>query len=188
MVPSSYKLIYSQEQIEDRIKAIAKDLNIYSKFVLDSTGKPPIFLCLLEGGLFFYTELLKHIPSNQVETSFCKISIYEERVKRNKPLEMSLGLDISEIKDRSIILVDDILDTGDTLNKMYHRLRGGDPKAIIAVVLIKRERDKYNFDITDGTVYRAFNHVGEEWFVGYGMDDNGLNRNLLNIYSKEDEQ
>jgi len=184
-IPVNYKLAYQQGFIEERIRLAARDLDAYSRFILQSTGKPPIFLCVLEGGLFFYSELLKHIPSNQVETAFYRVATYDGKQKTvSQTRQTSLGVDLLSIRGRTIILVDDILDTGDTLSRIHDRLTVGEPHTIRAAVLIHRVREN-NYLAFDVHTYRAIEHKGEEWFVGYGMDDNGLNRNLLDIYIKE---
>ena len=135
--------------------------------------------------MFFYSELLKHIPSNQIETAFYRVATYAGRQKTvSQTKQTSLGVNLLSIRGRTIILVDDILDTGGTLNAIHDRLAIGEPQAIRAAVLIHRVREN-NYLAVDVHTYRAIEHKGEEWFVGYGIDDNGLNRNLLDIYIKE---
>ncbi len=135
----------------------------------------PVFLSILNGSFMFTSDLLKQMDFN-CEVSFLKLSSYSNTASTGTVKEL-IGLN-TNIKGRTVIVVEDIVDTGNTLVELMEALKKYEPKQIkIAAFLLKP--DAYKKDI-------PIDYVGiripNDFIVGYGLDYNELGRNLRNIY------
>lgn len=169
----SFKPFISEEKLQESIKEIAKKINA------DYKGKSPIFLGVLNGSFMFFADLLKSIDL-ECTVSFVKLASYEGTETTGKVDEL-IGLN-EDVSDRDIILIEDIVDTGNTLVKLYDILAVKNPASIkIATLLYKPEAYKKEHDI---------DYVGIEipnaFVLGYGLDYDGLGRNLSSIYVLND--
>jgi hypoxanthine phosphoribosyltransferase len=135
----------------------------------------PVFLSILNGAFMFTSDLLKQMDFN-CEVSFVKLSSYSGTASTGRVKEL-LGLN-TDIGGRTVIIVEDIVDTGHTLVELFNVLQQYNPKQIkVATFLLKP--DAYDKDI-------PIDYVGlripNDFIVGYGLDYNELGRNLRNIY------
>ena len=138
-------------------------------------GKDHLFLCVLNGAFVFASDLLKKITID-CEISFVKLSSYEGTKTTNTIREM-IGLDQS-IEGRTIIIIEDIVDTGLTMDYTRKKLKKlGAIDVRIATLLFKPEAFKKDY---------ALDYVGiaipNKFIVGYGLDYDGYGRNLPDIY------
>lgn len=157
-------------EIRETITQLAQQINS------DYHTKTPLFIGILNGSFIFASELIQQF-NGSCEVSFVKVKSYSGTNSTGKVNEL-IGLDTS-IENRDIIIVEDIVDTGLTLEFIYEYLQQQKPKSIkIATFLLKPE--VFNKKT-------AIDYVGKEipnkFIVGYGLDYNGLGRNLKNIYS-----
>jgi len=160
----------SHEEIQQRIEIIARQIDA------DYTGKKPIFLIVLNGAFMFASDLVKNIDI-ECEVSFVKLASYEGTSSTGKVKEL-IGLDAS-IQGREIIVVEDIVDTGVTLEHLYQELRHFQPATLrIATLLYKP--GAYRKDIRIDYVGME---VPNDFLLGYGLDYDGLGRNLKGIYA-----
>lgn len=164
-----FKLSISPEQINEAVSKIAENLN------RDFAGETPLFLSILNGSFMFTADLLKKIKMN-CHVSFVKLSSYHGSASTGKVTEL-IGLS-EGIKGRSVVIVEDIVDTGTTLECLVNQLKLHSPKQVkIATLLLKPEA-------FSGIVH--LDYVGIEipndFIVGYGLDYNELGRNLEGIY------
>ena len=165
----SFKPYISEEDLLASVKKVASKINI------DYKGSVPLFLGVLNGSFMFFSDLLKSIDL-ECTVSFVKLASYEGTNTTGQVNEL-IGLSES-IEGRDIIIVEDIVDTGNTLVKLYDILSAKNPKSIkIATLLYKPEAYKKSHPI---------NYVGLEipnaFVLGYGLDYDGLGRNLSSIY------
>jgi|SRR5690554_3693526 len=164
-----FELILEHDQIKKRIRLISIQLNVvYAKLV-------PVFLGVLDGSYMFMADLMKEIDI-AAETSFVKISSYNGE-ERNEIKEL-IGLGI-DLKGRDVVIVEDIIDTGETLNYLLKEIQKAEPSSIaICTLLSKPAKLHYAFKEIS---YVGF-EIPDDFVVGYGLDYNGLGRNLKDIY------
>jgi hypoxanthine phosphoribosyltransferase len=158
------------DQIKKQIRLIAIQLNI------DYENTCPLFIGVLNGSFMFMADLLKEVKGCS-EISFVKVSSYEGDSSTGKVKQL-IGLE-KDIRGREIIIVEDIVDTGLTIRFLIAELRKHEPASIsVCTLLLKPEALQ---GPVDELAYVAF-EIPNEFVVGYGLDYNGLGRNLRNIY------
>jgi hypoxanthine phosphoribosyltransferase len=165
----SFELFINEEAIQQSIADIAQQINS------DYAGKKPLFIGVLNGSFLFAADLFRLIEG-QAEITFLKMASYEGTVSTGKINEL-IGLN-EDIAHRHLIVIEDIVDTGMTLEKIIHDLQQKNPASIaIATLLFKPAAYQKNIPV---------NYVGmkvaNDFLVGYGLDYDGLGRNLKAIY------
>ena len=159
----------SEAAIQEKITALAAQLN------KDYAGKRPIFLSILNGSFLFTADLFKQITI-EAEVSFIKLASYKGTSSTGNVIT-AIGLD-ANIKDRHIIILEDIIDTGKTLHHYLPQLDNMQPASVkIAVLLDKKEALQYPVKVD----YACF-EIPNKFVVGYGLDYDGLGRNSKDIY------
>lgn len=166
-----FRLSYPSDDIQSDIDVLSSKINYDLKNV-----HVPLFLSILNGSFMFTADLLKRIQF-PCEVSFIKLASYEGTSSTGKINEL-IGLK-EDIEGRTVIIVEDIVDTGHTLDKLITELSKKNPaKILIATLLYKPDSYKGNHKI---------NYVGKsipnDFIVGYGLDYDGLGRNLPDIYT-----
>ncbi|MFC6998595.1 hypoxanthine phosphoribosyltransferase [Rufibacter roseus] len=141
----------------------------------DYRGKRPLFLSVLNGAFMFASDLMKEM-STPCEISFIRLASYSDMHSTGKVKEI-MGLN-EDIRGRHIIIIEDIVDTGHTIAGLLPQLRQKGPASVeVATLLIKPESLQHNLAIK----YPAMS-IANDFVVGYGLDYNGLGRNLRDIY------
>ena len=168
------KLLISESEIKKRVKLLANKINE------DYKGKNPIFIGILNGCYVFMADLLREIELD-VEIDFVKIRSYEGDSSTGT---IKFRKDISaDINGRDIIIVEDIIDSGFTINFLVNRLRNSGPKSVaVATALFKNEVAKLDFDVD----YVGF-EIPPEFVVGYGLDYNEKYRHLKDVMVMDPE-
>lgn len=157
------------EEINREVKRVAQRINS------DYAGKRPILLGVLNGCFMFASELMKNLEI-ECEISFVKLSSYQGTNSTGVIREV-LGLSES-ITGRDVIIVEDIVDTGFTMQNMLETLGTREPASIaIASLFVKPLRLQVPVDVK----YAAFT-IPDRFIVGYGLDYDGLGRNLPDVY------
>ena len=155
--------------IADRIKDIAGKLN------KDYTGRKPLFIAILNGSFMFAADLFKYLTIN-AEICFIKLASYKG-MKSSGNIVTSIGLD-DDLFGKDVIIVEDIVDTGKTLHNFLPRLMHQQPRSLkIATLLHKSEATEYPLTLD----YIGFD-IPDKFVIGYGLDYDGLGRNLKEIY------
>jgi hypoxanthine phosphoribosyltransferase len=164
-----FKQFINKSKIQEKVRSLAVDLNI------DYEGKTPVFLPILNGSFMFASDLIKLIDV-PCKVSFVKISSYEGTASSGQ-LKTLIGLEES-LFNQHIIIVEDIVDSGLTLKRMLDELRSLGAKSVEVVALLRKQpaREK---DIS--VKYVGF-EIENNFVVGYGLDYDGLGRNLKDIY------
>ena len=159
----------SANDIAGRIKALAQELN------RDYTGKRPLFIAILNGSFMFASDLFKELTID-AEICFIKLASYKG-TKSTGQVITAIGMDM-DIFGREVVIVEDIVDTGKTLNEFLPQLRHQQPATMKIVALLhKPEATVYPIKID----YLGFS-IPNKFVVGYGLDYDGLGRNIREIY------
>ncbi|HEY0355172.1 MAG TPA: hypoxanthine phosphoribosyltransferase [Flavisolibacter sp.] len=159
----------SEKEIQEKIKHIASQLN------KDYQGKKPLFIAILNGSFMFAADLFKYITID-AEICFIKLASYKG-MKSSGNVITAIGLD-QDIYDRDVVILEDIVDTGKTLHEFLPKLDHQQPKSLkIASLLHKPEATQFPLKID----YIGF-AIPNKFVVGYGLDYDGLGRNLKEIY------
>lgn len=165
----TFDIFIKKEEIQAEIHSLAKKLEE------DYAGKEVIFVAVLNGAFMFAADLMKHytLPS---EITFVKVSSYSGMHSSGRVDEV-IGL-TTDIKGKHVIIVEDIVDTGITMEKMFTLLRMHEPASIeIASLLYKPEA----FKGTHVPRYIGFS-IPNKFVVGYGLDYDEKGRNTEHIY------
>ena len=163
---SKIKTLISKRDLNKRIGEIANQIS------KDFNKEPILIVCVLKGATYFAVDLSKKIKDNKVEIDFMKISSYSGTTSTGK---VNIKLDVNEnIEGRNVIIVEDIIDTGISLNYLYNHLIEKKPKSLkIAVLLDKKERRVKDINVD----YTGF-VIEDKFVVGYGLDYDEQYRNL----------
>lgn len=159
----------SQEEIQTRVSFLAEQLNA------DYAGKTPLFIAILNGSFIFASDLFKKLYI-EAEICFIKLASYKGS-KSTGHVVTAIGLDI-DIIGRDIVIIEDIVDTGKTLTEFLPQLHHQQPASLKIVALLhKEEATKFPVPID----YLGFT-IPDKFVVGYGLDYDGLGRNIPEIY------
>ena len=157
---NNIKVLIEEEKIKDRIVQIGDEIS--KKYINEEI----ILICVLKGAVYFTLELSKNIKNNSVILDFVKVKSYGNNVRETTG-EIKFDLDISEnIENKNVIIVEDIIDSGITLNYLYNYLKQKNPKSLeICVLLDKKERRKVEINVD----YTGF-EIENKFVLGYGLD------------------
>ena len=159
----------TSQEIVDKVKELAEKLN------KDYEGKRPLFISILNGSFMFSADLFKYLTI-EAEICFIKLASYKG-TKSSGHVITAIGLD-TDITNRNIIILEDIIDTGKTLNHFLPQVYNQQPLSLkIAVLLHKPEATVFPIHID----YICFT-IPNKFVVGYGLDYEGLGRNLAHLY------
>ena len=165
-----FKTFITEEQILKEVARVGEEIN------RDLVDANPLFVSVLNGLFMFTADLMKHV-SVPCEISFVKLASYAGTSSTGKVKEL-VGLN-DDITGRTIVIVEDIIDTGLTMERLIETLKARNPKEIrIATLLVKPDKLKVDLDIN----YIAMS-IPNDFIVGYGLDYDGLGRNYRDIYT-----
>lgn len=174
VIDKKFEPYISEKEIQERIKAIAEEIN------QDYKGKKPLLVSVLNGAFMFSADLMRYLTI-EPEITFIRVSSYEELQTTGKVKEV-LGLK-ENIFNREILLIEDIVDTGNTLAHLYEQFATLGPRSMKVVTLLHKPEAQVNANKPD---YIGFS-IPPKFVLGYGLDYNGLGRELRDIYQlKED--
>nr|WP_318682927.1 hypoxanthine phosphoribosyltransferase [uncultured Acetatifactor sp.] len=162
----SIRVLLSEEEVDQRIQAIGEQIS------RDYRGKQVHLVCVLKGGSFFMCELAKRITV-PVSLDFMSVSSYGSDTKSSGVVKIVKDLDES-LKDKDVIVVEDIVDSGRTLSYLLEMLRDRGPRSLrLCTLLDKPERRVVDVNVD----YTGF-EIPDEFVVGYGLDYDQRYRNL----------
>jgi hypoxanthine phosphoribosyltransferase len=163
----------SEATIQEKIKEIAALINV------EYQNKKPLFISILNGSFMFAADLFKQV-SVDAEICFIKLASYKGTQSTGHVIT-SIGLD-SNLKDRHIIVLEDIIDTGKTLHSFLPQLVNQQPASLkIATLLHKPEATVHPLTIDYCCI-----SIPNKFVVGYGLDYDGFGRNTKEIYQLKD--
>lgn len=166
----TFRVMIPAAKIDEAVTAVAQRINA------DYADKDtPLFVGVLNGSFMFMSDLIKKIEFNS-ELSFVKLSSYEG-TQTTGDVKCLIGLNHS-LEGRHVIIVEDIVDTGESIEHMVRDLQARKPASIeVCTLFFKPASYSKNFPIR----YRAM-EIGNEFIVGYGLDYDQLGRSLKDVY------
>jgi hypoxanthine phosphoribosyltransferase len=164
-----FKPYLTADQIEEQIKKIASEIN------RDYKNKRPLFIAILNGVFMFASDLFKQLDV-EAEICFIKLASYKG-VKSTGQVITAIGLD-ADLFARDVIIVEDIVDTGKTLFQFLPQLQHHQPASLKIVALLHKPEALAHPVKID---YLGFS-VPDKFLLGYGLDYDGLGRNIKEIY------
>lgn len=159
-----------EAEILKQVKRVAGEIN------RDYEGREPLFLAVLNGAFIFAADLMKEVvlPS---EIQFIKLASYEGTTSTGAVTE-TIGM-TADISGRDVIIIEDIVDTGLTMQHLVDSLSARSPRSIaICSLLVKPANLKIDLDIR----YKCF-EIPNDFILGYGLDYDGFGRNTRDIYT-----
>jgi hypoxanthine phosphoribosyltransferase len=170
----NFKPFLSAKEISTAIQRIAADIS------RDYEGKRPLFIGILNGSFMFAADLFKEI-NIEAEINFIKLASYKGTRSTGNVIT-SIGLD-ENLNGRHVIILEDIVDTGKTLTEFLPQLQVQQPASLrIAALLHKPEALKFPLKVD----YLGFS-IPNKFVLGYGLDFDGLGRNIREIYQLAEE-
>jgi len=168
ILDKKFEVLINEDEILDIISTVADKIN-------NSNIENPLFIGVMNGSFLFCADLMRKITLKNSEISFVKLSSYIG-TKTSGIVNELIG--INNISGRNVIVLEDIVDTGITLEKIITLLKKEDVNDIkIATLLFKPDSYKNDFKID-----YIGKSIGNDFVVGYGLDYNELGRNLKHIY------
>ena len=169
-----FKTMIPAEEIDKAVTRVAEQLN--ERYA----GKTPIFLGVLSGAFLFLSDLVRKISFDS-RLALVKISSYEGTQSTGR-ISQQLGIDF-DIEGKDVIIVEDIVETGHSMNYLIDYLQQRNPASIaICTLFFKPDKFLYEYKID----YVAM-PIGNEFIVGYGLDYNQIGRNLKDIYVLDED-
>ena len=166
----TFKTSISEQEIKQRIREVAAQINE------DMAGKNPLFLGVLNGAFMFAADLMREITI-PCEISFVKLASYQGTTSTGKVKEI-FGIN-EDLTDRTVIIVEDIVDTGRTMKQMMESLGTRRLASIhVCALFVKPDKLQEPIDID----YACFS-IPNDFIVGYGLDYDQKGRNLREIYT-----
>lgn len=168
VLDKQFELFVSQTEIEQSVKSLADQ--IYE----DYRDKTPVFLVILNGAFMFASDLLKHYKGHCM-VSFMRISSYQGTSSTGS---IKIHLEASNLKDQDVIVVEDIVDTGHSLEFIWDYL---DKQSIKSkkIVSLFHKPEAYRKNIA---IDYIGNNIPDKFILGYGLDYDGFGRNLPDVY------
>lgn len=165
----TFETSITEDEIKKRVKAVARQISE------DMQGRNPLLLAVLNGSFIFAADLMREMDI-PCEISFVKLASYQGTTSTGKVKEV-IGIN-EDLTGRTVIIVEDIVETGQTIQRMKETLGTRNPESVhVCTLLLKPDRLELSLDIE----YAAFT-IDNDFVVGYGLDYNGQGRQLKNIY------
>ena len=160
------RVLLTEEEVNEKIKKIGEQVS------KDYAGKSVHMICVLKGGVFFTCELAKRITV-PVSLDFMSVSSYGSETKSSGIVKIIKDLD-EPLEGKDVLIVEDIIDSGNTLSRLVPMLQERGPKDLrICTLLSKPERREVEIDVA----YNGF-EIPDKFVVGYGLDYDQHYRNL----------
>lgn len=170
----SFRISIPESEIKARVKALAQQIS------KDMEGKTPLLLGVLNGSFIFAADLMREMTI-PCEISFVKLASYQGTTSTGKIKEV-LGIN-ENLSGRTVVIVEDIVESGQTMKQMVESLGTRNPASVHICTLFFKP-DKLREELT--LDYVAF-RIPDDFIVGYGLDYDGLGRELKDIYTIVEE-
>jgi hypoxanthine phosphoribosyltransferase len=169
LLDKTFELSIPNKDIEE---AILEQAAIMSE---DHQDKEILFIAVLNGSFMYAAELIKNY-SEKCKISFIKLASYHGTSSKGSVDEL-IGL-TEDVEDRDLMILEDIVDTGTTLEKVVHLLKQRNPRSVsVATMLLKPDAYKKDIPVNYAAII-----IPNDFIVGYGLDYEGYGRNLKDIY------
>ncbi len=169
LLDKQFSLYIPPEKIQAEVQRIADSINE------DLKNDDVIFIGVLNGAFMFASDLLRKIDLN-ARVSFVKLTSYQG-TSSTGIVKSLIGIN-EDLKDKTVVIIEDIIDSGNTIESIIQQIKGFRPRQVfVATLLLKKELYKKEFRID----YVGFS-IPSDFVVGYGLDYEGLGRNLRGLY------
>jgi len=170
ILEKNYSVLISEDKIQKRLEEMGEELTAAYR------GRHPILIGVLNGGFIFLADLIRHINLD-CEIDFIRISSYGDEKKSSGHIKVLKPLS-ADIKGRHVIVVEDIVDSGLSVQFLLKMLSVFEPASLkFATLLLKKSRMKIDIPID----FVGF-EIEDKYVVGYGLDERQIKRNLRSIY------
>jgi hypoxanthine phosphoribosyltransferase len=176
-IPANFSPVFNEKEIAARVKALGEEITGWCEGVWKDSHTDVLVLPVLRGGLFFFADLVRQLRTS-VEVDPITTSAYEAGQNGVQKDIVSVYAEQLAVKGRVVLVVDDVCDSGRTLEALEKALLEKGAREVRTAVLVRRLLDTPSFV----PCWVGFQYQGPEWFVGYGMDDNQRWRNLPGVY------
>ena len=166
----NFEVLIKNREILKKIDLLAKEIdNRYKK-------EPIVLICVLKGAIVFYGELLKRLKNKNIELDFIQVKSYEGTTSSGEvKLINEFGLNV---KDKNVVIVEDIVDTGYTANFLFNYFKNKNPKSILMCALLQKpEKLKVKLEMPLLTGFEIEN----KFIIGFGLDLDEKYRNVKDI-------
>jgi len=168
------EMLFDEQAVSEKVEELATQIS------RDYAGKELVLVCILKGAALFAADLSRHLTI-PVTLDFVHVSSYGSATVTSRTITLKKDIDI-DIRGKNVLLVDGIIDTGDTLMHLLERYKERGPASIKVVTLL----DKHSRRAADVPIdYRGF-EIPDVFVVGYGMDYGEKYRNLPYIATLKD--
>ncbi len=165
------EVVVSAKEIADRVNELGRQI------ARDYAGRPPLLVCVLKGAVNFMADLMRAIEL-PVEIDFMAVSSYGAATKTSGVVRIVKDLDV-DLANRDVVIVEDVVDSGLTLNYLRQYLGARNPRSLEVCALLLKEGEQR---VEQSLKYVGFT-IGADFVVGYGLDVNEKYRNLDAIYT-----
>lgn len=163
------KILIEEEKLQKRIEELAEQIN------QDYIGEEIILICILKGSIFFTVDLAKKLK-NDIKIEFMQVSSYGQETISSGKIDLKLEI-TGDVQGKDVIIVEDIIDTGETLDYLNQYIKQKKPSTLkICTLLDKPERRRKKIDVD----YIGFT-IPDKFVIGYGLDYDEYYRNLRYI-------
>lgn len=171
LLDREFRVSIPAEKIDNAIAEMAEKMN------KDLAGKNPMFICILNGSFMFASDLMKLITVENAEITFMRLTSYEGMGTTGKVKKL-MGF-TEDLKDRTVVILEDIIDTGITMENTLIQIDEYKPKdVVVATMLFKPDALKRDVKID----YVGID-IPNDFIVGRGLDYDGIGRNLPDVYT-----
>lgn len=178
-IPANFRLQFNEDQIHSRVKELGAEIDHWCKSVWADSRTDVVAIPVLRGGVYFFADLSRQISSS-IEIAPVRTSAYDAGTNTaRQEVTVDQFADPVQIKGRVVLVVDDVCDSGRTLEQLERSLVERGAREVRTVVLVRRLLPRPTFV----PCWVGLEYSGPEWFVGYGMDDNERYRNLPAVYT-----
>lgn len=169
-----FELFIPEEKIQSRVRALSQQIG------QNYADAPPLLVAVLNGAFIFASDLVRGI-SIPAEITFVKVKSYQQFTSSGHHKEY-MGLEVP-LQDRHVIIVEDIVDSGNTIHYLSQQFAKQHPRSITtATLLFKPAALKH-----DLTLHYVGFEIPNDFVIGYGLDYDGYGRNLRSIYTLSDQ-
>ncbi len=177
-VPSTYREILDPPAIRSHVEQLAESITPWARQAYQESGQSPLAVCILRGGVLFFSDLVRAIPVS-LQLAFCQCRSYSSSSNEALKESISVEMDQSVLPGRSVLLVDDICDSGGTFHFLRQFVLKHGARDVRSAAFVFRDHHQSIFKPD----YAAYTYSGEDWFVGYGMEDRNRFMNLSSLYT-----
>lgn len=180
-------VLYNERQIDTAIRNTARSIENDIRNDEHTSDNPLTCICILNGAMYFFTRLTQYLKNTILTIDTLGVKSYGN-LNQQSTIDCYKKLNASTvICDRDILIVEDIIDSGNTMKFILDMVKKENPKSIRVATLINRRNSnvvKELHNLYDGVVFYKCLEVGDEWIYGYGLDLNQTSRELTMICSK----